>query len=456
MSEQEEGLSSMPLSAVGDQTDRTSRRQNPLSEKDVRYEELYPLLNLKEKEKAVYMFFYELYLYYEDETVDDVASPSESVYAKWKRRLFTWKNRGIVSSICYVLLFAQWLSVFLDYKLPWGESNAKIFRYFSVITNFQISLLWGDSSFVLTVVLPFLFSSLFTLLLLSLTIVCFVIHWKYFKQLQSSLSIDQYENFEEHPQIMLFNVRKSNSKRRILFRILFNMIEILPALFIPISISFLNSIVSLNVFVMLPSLLFILPFTIISIIYLTTIYEWRFETGNMAAKSHSRLDLAIFISCTISVWAHVFFQDTILLSTVMMLDFTLFLVILSCNIFFVPWFKTAMNIIFSILVFSCLFVLTMTSMLAVMKLLIPGMDYNNSDYAELTVYGCIFFSMIAGYLFTKFRLTFNEMVVNEETRTRYLLHSQRNAIIIPRLAFEVEMSIRTIQFVSNFVGKFLD
>ncbi|KAF0975088.1 hypothetical protein FDP41_005841 [Naegleria fowleri] len=482
----------------------SSSRNDHLSNANVHYEDLYSQLTLQENEKALYLFFYELYLYFgsysqvlirlnsssaspssqammmvidqgnippssnsssghenhnnsEHEPRSTNSSSSQSrniILYNWIRKIRNFvkgPDRGFISYYCYILLFIQWCSLFMDSHLPWHRSNKKFFMMLSVLANFKISLLWEDeTNFWWTLFIPFLFSCLITLLLVTLTIICFHFNWKTFKNLRNTRNIDQYSNIEDHPQVQLLKERRKKP-RVIAFWLLFHLIELIPGLFIPVSLGFLHAIRSLNFFIMIPSLILIWPFHILAITFMFTIYEWRFDTGSIAAKSNTRLDLFLFILLTVSCWMHSMFQSPITLVIVMFSDFFMLLIILAVNILFVSWYKTAMNITITTLIFSGLIILSITSMLAVLKAFIPSTDSSSGFFSELTIAASIFLCVILGYFFTKLRLTFNELVVNEQTRTELFLNSYRNTIVIPRRDFEVEMATRTISFISHFV-----
>ncbi|KAG2392635.1 hypothetical protein C9374_011360 [Naegleria lovaniensis] len=461
-----------------------------LSDSDVQYEALYSQLTLNQHEKALYLFFYELYLYFgsysqvvlkssslveeepvystnrsttntnnhnDTEHVSSNPNTGSSESNDWKRKIRNFlstclgPHRGFISYYCYILLFIQWSSLFMDSHLPWHRSNKKFFMILSVLANFKISYLWEDeTNFWWTLLVPFLFSCLVTLSLVTLSFICFHFNWKSFKNLRDARTVAHYSNIEEHPQVHLLKDRREKL-RVAAFWLLFHLIELIPGLFIPVSLGFLHAIRSLNVFLMIPSLILILPFHILSIVYMFVIYEWRFDTGSISAKSNTRLDLFLFALLTVSCWMHSMFQSAITLVIVMFSDFFILLIILAVNILFVSWYKTAMNITITILIFSGLIILSITSMLSVLKAFIPSADTSSGFFSEITISASIFLCVILGYFFTRLRLTFNELVVNEQTRTELFLNSHRNTIVIPRRDFEVEMATRTISFISHFV-----
>ncbi|EFC49010.1 predicted protein [Naegleria gruberi] len=429
-----------------------------LSDHDVCYEKLYPQLSLKDREKGLYYFFYELYLYFgNDDDLEKMPTPSthskrnvSSLKERLFGKIFKHSNKGMVSLVCHFILLAQWITLFTDFHLPWHRSNVKYFKYLSVIGNLKISYLWDDDSdFVGTLLVPFLFATFVTLTLLILTGFCFYKSWKSYQFLKGTREVDSYENIQDHPQMIIFKQRNER-KRVVAFWLLFNLVELLPAMVIPVSLGFFNSIQSLNVFILIPSLLLVFPFMIVSYVYLIHCYEWRFDLGNMCAKSNSRLDMILYFSCFVSCFVHSMFTHPIMIVIAMFVDFFLVLIVLSVSILFVSWYKTAMNIVACIMIFSSLFILSITSMLAVLKAFIPSIEYNNGFYSELTIFALVFICIIIGYCFARVRVAFNEIIVSDQARAEYLLNSQRNALIIPKRDFEVEMSIRTIGWIANF------
>ncbi|KAL9642687.1 hypothetical protein ABK040_009766 [Willaertia magna] len=407
-------------------------------------------------ENFIFSFLYEIYLMYHikfnNSTNNLQNSLQEDNFLKrFKNNIFKFfnfvffKTKGIFSLFFLIIFYVQFYSIYLNDKLPWSLQSIIYFKYLSKFRTLQIF-----SNEMLNLYIPFLFACFFTIFFTVITIICLFVHYK------CNYKIAKIRNdniFNENKFInYLKNRHQLKNIKFYLFFILFQFIKILPILFIPIITIFMSSIKSMNIILIFTGFLLFIPFITLSLFFLTFIYEWRFDTNNLMAKSHTRLDFLLFYIISLIVCFHTLFEDySLIIFFFDFVDFILILIIIACFIFFMSFYKNATNIVNNSFLLGSVFVIMISTLMTVFKTFVPSMKHASQSIPELSIIACLFLSMIGGNWILKFRITLLEILVSEESRILYFLYHHRNDVIVPKGEFEVEMSIRTIGWVSNFI-----
>lgn len=395
-------------------------------------------------------------------------------------------STGFLQCFSFIVMLLQFSSLILTPTLLWSKQTKRTLSVLSSLRTWHLEpivngyryFLGSSNQFIdndfdwysptleqkygdwLNFYFPIIMSLFVTWTMASLFAILFTIHWYKWRQ-----SATNPANQETSKLLRIL--------RTICLSIFHIILQLLPALFIPVltaqfstancglhymiaidalesdTTSACHSALPLTIFNAFSFMVFLPLFFFCTFVF----FEWRPEQPNVCGKSHTRFDFLLYLGLFACVFCSSFMGNLLIFAG--FIEFIIVLVLMVLHLFTLSYYKQFMNLIVTSALFILIFSTVVSILTSTFMVFSPLFYYSQDNFSGLILFACTFFAIFAGSILTFLRYHIIAILVNDPTALLFwnnLLnqrHITPNDIIVPRSAFEVELTTRTITRVSS-------